>query len=252
MKRLMTAALSPSRRSRRGTAAAQTPPATPASPAKKELVAEAACACSSAASSRLRARPRRAAGGADDAGGRPGAAAAGARPKSARRSAKEIEAEVKKYVDEAMPLVRERAVKLAPSTIGPILEEKFSEDELKQLVAWLESPTEQEVPVARPRAAATASCQKLVADAPPVARPEAAGARRQDPQRCSACRPPGAPHAVRRRRRRRPMPPPRRASDEAGEPAWLHAARRTPPDPPDLSSRCARASTRSTASCSAC
>ena len=54
--------------------------------------------------------------------------------------AKEIQADVKKYVDEAVPLVRERAVKLAPSTIGALLEEKFSEDELKQLVAIIESP----------------------------------------------------------------------------------------------------------------
>ena len=53
---------------------------------------------------------------------------------------KAIEAEVKKYVDEAYPLVRERAIRLAPSTLGAALEEKFSEDELKQLLAWIESP----------------------------------------------------------------------------------------------------------------
>jgi len=53
---------------------------------------------------------------------------------------KAIEAEVKKYVEEAYPLVRERAVRLAPSTLGAALEEKFSEDELKQLLGWLESP----------------------------------------------------------------------------------------------------------------
>ncbi len=54
--------------------------------------------------------------------------------------AKEIQAEAKKYADEAVPLVRERAVKLAPSTVGALLEEKFSEDELKQLIAIIESP----------------------------------------------------------------------------------------------------------------
>jgi hypothetical protein len=54
--------------------------------------------------------------------------------------AKEIQAEAKKYADEAVPLVRERAIKLAPSTIGALLEEKFSEDELKQLIAIIESP----------------------------------------------------------------------------------------------------------------
>jgi hypothetical protein len=54
--------------------------------------------------------------------------------------AKEIQADAKKYADEAVPLVRERAVKLAPSTVGALLEEKFSEDELKQLIAIIESP----------------------------------------------------------------------------------------------------------------
>ncbi len=54
--------------------------------------------------------------------------------------AKEIQADVKKYADETVPLVRERAVKLAPSTIGALLEDKFSEDELRQLIAIIESP----------------------------------------------------------------------------------------------------------------
>ena len=54
--------------------------------------------------------------------------------------AKEIQAEAKKYADEAVPLVRERAVKLAPSTVGALLEEKFNEDELKPLIAIIESP----------------------------------------------------------------------------------------------------------------
>jgi hypothetical protein len=54
---------------------------------------------------------------------------------------KSIEAEVRKYIDESVPLVRERALKLAPTTIGAVLEDKMTEDELKQLVAWLESTT---------------------------------------------------------------------------------------------------------------
>jgi uncharacterized protein len=53
---------------------------------------------------------------------------------------KAIETDVKKYVEETYPPVRERAVKLAPATLGAALEEKFTEDELKQLVAWFESP----------------------------------------------------------------------------------------------------------------
>jgi hypothetical protein len=53
---------------------------------------------------------------------------------------KEIHADVQKYLDETVPTVRDRAVKIAPATIGTLLEEKFTEDELKQIIATLESP----------------------------------------------------------------------------------------------------------------
>lgn len=53
---------------------------------------------------------------------------------------KEIQVDLKKYVDEAVPLLRERAVKIAPTTIGTLLDEKFTEEELRQLVAIMESP----------------------------------------------------------------------------------------------------------------
>jgi uncharacterized protein len=54
--------------------------------------------------------------------------------------AKEIQADVQKYVDDAAPLVQERAVKLAPGTIGALLEQRFTEEELKQIVGIIESP----------------------------------------------------------------------------------------------------------------
>jgi hypothetical protein len=54
--------------------------------------------------------------------------------------ARDIEADIRKYAEETVPLARERAVKLAPGTIGPLLEERFSEDELRQVIAFLESP----------------------------------------------------------------------------------------------------------------
>ncbi len=54
--------------------------------------------------------------------------------------ARDIKADAKKYVDDAVPLVRDRALRLAPSTLGAVLEEKFTEDELRQLLAALESP----------------------------------------------------------------------------------------------------------------
>ncbi len=54
--------------------------------------------------------------------------------------AKEIETDLKKYVDDAVPFLRDKVVKLAPTTVGTLLEEKFTEDELRQLIAIMESP----------------------------------------------------------------------------------------------------------------
>jgi hypothetical protein len=61
-------------------------------------------------------------------------------PEKREAIAKLVQDDLKKYVDEVGPLVRQQAVKLAPSTIGALLEEKFTEDELKQLIAIIESP----------------------------------------------------------------------------------------------------------------
>ncbi len=54
--------------------------------------------------------------------------------------ARDIDADLRKFVEEATPIVRDRAIKLAPTTIGPLLEERFTEDELRQVIALLESP----------------------------------------------------------------------------------------------------------------
>jgi hypothetical protein len=54
--------------------------------------------------------------------------------------AKDIQSDVRKFVDELTPVIRDRAVRVAPTTIGTLLEEKFSEDELKQIATMMESP----------------------------------------------------------------------------------------------------------------
>jgi len=64
--------------------------------------------------------------------------------------ARDIEADARKYIDEATPIVRDRAIKLAPTTIGPIIDERFTEDELKQIVAILESPVNRRFQMAAP------------------------------------------------------------------------------------------------------
>ena len=86
-------------------------------------------------------------------------------------TARQVEAEIKKFVDEATPLLRERAVRLAPSTYGAALEERFTEDELRQLLAWLESPVNKKYQQALPDLQ-SAFVQRLIADGSPVLDPK--------------------------------------------------------------------------------
>jgi len=119
-----------------GAALAQTPP--PSSPAKKELVQKLLALQQPGIEAAARNMVERPAAMMMQEAGR---VLQTQFPADKREGiGKTIEADAKKYVDEAYPPVRDRALKLAPTTIGATLEEKFSEDELKQLVAWFESP----------------------------------------------------------------------------------------------------------------
>ncbi|MEP6740325.1 MAG: hypothetical protein ABJA61_08085 [Caldimonas sp.] len=92
-------------------------------------------------------------------------------PEKRDAMAKAIEVEVKKYVDESYPLVRERALRIAPTTIGSALEEKLSEDELKQIVTWLESAVNKKYQQLGPDIR-NAFIQKLLAESVPVVDPK--------------------------------------------------------------------------------
>jgi uncharacterized protein len=54
--------------------------------------------------------------------------------------ARELQEDARRYFDETYPFVRERAIRLAPTTIGPVMESKLTEDELRQVLAVFESP----------------------------------------------------------------------------------------------------------------
>lgn len=86
---------------------------------------------------------------------------------------KQIDAELKKYVEASVPLLRERALKLAPTTFGTALEEKFTEDELKQLLAWFESPVNKKYQQTLPDMQ-NGFVQKLIAEGAPVLDPRIA------------------------------------------------------------------------------
>jgi len=94
-----------------------------------------------------------------------------AAPDKREAMGKAIEAEVKKYIDEAYPLVRERALRIAPATIGAAIEEKMTEDELKQIVAWLDSPVNRKYQQLGPDMR-NAFIQKLLTESQPVVDPK--------------------------------------------------------------------------------
>ena len=85
--------------------------------------------------------------------------------------AKSIEADAKKFVEEATPLIRERALKLAPTTVGALMEEKFTEDELKQLINWLEAPVIKKYQQLSPELQSS-MVQALVAETAPILDPK--------------------------------------------------------------------------------
>jgi uncharacterized protein len=92
-------------------------------------------------------------------------------PAKREAAAKSIDADVRKFVDEGVPILTERAIKIAPATYGAGLEEKFTEDELRQLVAWLESPVNKKFQQTIPELQ-NAFTQKLIAEAGPLLDPK--------------------------------------------------------------------------------
>jgi hypothetical protein len=78
-------------------------------------------------------------------------------------AAKAADVELKKYFDDAYPIVRDKAVQLAPGALTPIMEQNFSEDELKQLMAWISSPLSKKYQEINPKLQ-TALTEKLVAE----------------------------------------------------------------------------------------
>lgn len=54
--------------------------------------------------------------------------------------ARDIQADAQKYALETVPFAQQRAIAIAPTSIGTVLEEKFTEDELRQIASALENP----------------------------------------------------------------------------------------------------------------
>lgn len=112
-------------------------PSTPPSAAKKELIAKLTQLLMPAVEGLARQLAQQPALQIQQ-----GAAVALQRVAPERREAlaRDIDADLRKYGDEVVPVVRDRALKLAPGTLGPLLDERFTEEELRQVITLLESP----------------------------------------------------------------------------------------------------------------
>ncbi|MDB5829792.1 MAG: hypothetical protein JWQ73_4012 [Variovorax sp.] len=78
-------------------------------------------------------------------------------------AAKAADAELKKYFDESYPIVRDKALALAPDALGPLMDQSFTADELKQLVSWISSPLSKKYQELNPKMQ-TALTEKLVTE----------------------------------------------------------------------------------------
>lgn len=165
MKRLITVALLACA----STAFAQSTPAAPASPAKKELVARLLQLQQPGIDNMAKMIAERPVQVLMQQAGQ--ALQSQVPPEKREATAKSLQADAQKFVDEATPVIRERAMKLVPSTVGALMEERFSEDELKQLIAWHESPIKKKYEQVGPELQ-NSLVQKLLAEAGPVLDPK--------------------------------------------------------------------------------
>ena len=82
-------------------------------------------------------------------------------------TARAMDAELKKFVDENVPYLRDKISKAVPTSASALLDERFNEDELKQIVAWAESPVSQKFGLASVELQ-KAVAQKVMAEVGPT------------------------------------------------------------------------------------
>jgi len=83
----------------------------------------------------------------------------------------DIVEEAKKFMADATPDVRASAQKLIPTKVAPLLAERFTEDELKQMIAILESPVKQKFEALLPELQKNLGVA-VAADSGPVVNPK--------------------------------------------------------------------------------
>lgn len=112
-------------------------------------------------------------------------------PEKREALAKDIQADMKKYVDEVTPVLSDRANKLAPTEMGGMLDAKFTEDELRQLIVALESPVLRKFSLLLPELQ-KALVDKVVADSKGQIEPKLKALGQSTEKRINAAAPPPA------------------------------------------------------------
>ncbi len=97
--------------------------------------------------------------------------AQGVAPEKREATAKLVDAEIKKYLDAAGPIVRASTIKMSQGAISSAIDEKFTEDELKQLVVMLDSPVLKKYQTVLPELS-KALVEQVVQDARPQVDPK--------------------------------------------------------------------------------
>lgn len=93
-------------------------------------------------------------------------------PEDKRQAAiTQIEGLAKKYSDDMRPIAKDKAAKLGQSALGPMLNERFTEDELRQLLVALEAPAYKKYQAALPELG-NAFTEQLVTELRPTVEPK--------------------------------------------------------------------------------
>lgn len=104
---------------------------------------------------------------------------------------KQVQADVKAFYDDMQAKLRESAAKNSQPTLGPVFEEKFSEEELKQIATWLESGAAKKYQQVGGELQSQMS-KKLVDDTRPAVEPKLKALEQTLQKRFSAYAPAGA------------------------------------------------------------
>ncbi|MES2089069.1 MAG: hypothetical protein V4532_03665 [Pseudomonadota bacterium] len=82
-----------------------------------------------------------------------------------------VDAEITKYFESATPLVKTSANKVGPAAVAALLDDKFTEEELRQLLTMLDSPIIKKYQAALPEIQQTL-LEKISTDARPAVDPK--------------------------------------------------------------------------------